>query len=247
VEAALRSVGILELARQRPAQMSGGQQQRVALARAIVADATHILFDEPLSNVDAKVREHLRAEILSLQASMGFAALYVTHDQVEALQLGMRVAVMRAGQIAQIAPPEEVYRRPVDEYVARFVGSTNETSGTVRRADERGVTIETAIGTFAATARGRSPAVGSRVSVMWRPECVRFGDDDGANRFSGRVALKRFSGPSLEVDIAVGDSRVQALTGPVAPFDIDDEIVFSVSPEDVLVFEAPAATRASDR
>ena len=122
-------VGIPELQRSYPGQMSGGQQQRVALARALAGDADLILFDEPLSNVDAKVREQLRVELLSMQRELGFAAIYVTHDQAEAMELAHTVAVMREGQVAQSGPPQEIYLEPASRYVADFVGSSNELRG----------------------------------------------------------------------------------------------------------------------
>ena len=124
-------VGIPELQRQYPGQMSGGQQQRVALARALVAGGDLVLFDEPLSNVDAKVREQLRFELLSMQRELGFAAVYVTHDQAEAMELAHRIAVMRAGSIVQVAPPQTIYTEPATRYVASFVGTSNELEGTV--------------------------------------------------------------------------------------------------------------------
>ncbi|MDO5533871.1 MAG: ABC transporter ATP-binding protein, partial [Propionibacteriaceae bacterium] len=119
------------LERQFPTQLSGGQQQRVALARAVVSANDVVLFDEPLSNVDAKVRDQLRIEILRLQRELGFTAVYVTHDQDEAMMLGHRIAVLDHGNIAQLGTPREVYETPASPYVARFIGAVDEVPGTV--------------------------------------------------------------------------------------------------------------------
>src|SRR5690606_31260270 len=146
VGAVLELVGIPELARQFPGEMSGGQQQRVALARALVAGDGLILFDEPLSNVDAKVRERLRVELLAMQRRLGFAAVYVTHDQTEAMELATRIAVMRAGRVEQLGPPREIYERPASRYVAGFVGIANEVPGEVAGIDGETVTVRTPYG-----------------------------------------------------------------------------------------------------
>ncbi|OLT16150.1 hypothetical protein BJF78_14730 [Pseudonocardia sp. CNS-139] len=134
VRRVLDVVGIGPLAGQYPGQLSGGQQQRVALARALVAGDGVVLFDEPLSNVDAKVREQLRTEIARLHRELGFTAVYVTHDQEEALTLATRLLVLRDGRIAQSASPREVYTRPADLGVARFMGAGNEIPGMLRAA-----------------------------------------------------------------------------------------------------------------
>ncbi|WP_020578851.1 ABC transporter ATP-binding protein [Actinopolymorpha alba] len=132
----LERVGLAGLENQYPGQLSGGQQQRVALARALVSEAELILFDEPLSNVDAKVREELRAQIIEVQREIGFTALYVTHDQAEAMELADRIAVLDRGRIEQLAPPREVYRRPRSRYVAEFVGLANLLPATLATAAE---------------------------------------------------------------------------------------------------------------
>ena len=129
VSAIMDKVGLAGYAERLPSQLSGGQQQRVALARALVADVGLILFDEPLSNVDAKVREQVRRELVDLQKEFGFAGLYVTHDQVEAGAIADTLVVMDSGEIVQAGPPQELYQRPATRYVANFMGSTNEVNG----------------------------------------------------------------------------------------------------------------------
>ncbi len=131
VEQVADMVGITAVLKQHPSQLSGGQQQRVAVARAIVSARSLLLLDEPLSNVDAKVRDQLRIELLRMQRELGFTAVYVTHDQEEAMALGTRIAVLQEGRIAQLAPPREIYENPASPYVARFVGTVDEFDGTI--------------------------------------------------------------------------------------------------------------------
>jgi iron(III) transport system ATP-binding protein len=168
VEAVLDLVGVGAQRDKHPHQMSGGQQQRVALARALVAGSDLILFDEPLSNIDAKVREQLRFDILEMQRRLGFTAVWVTHDQNEAMQLAHRIAVLDSGKIAQLAPPWTVYNEPASRTVARFIGRTNEVEGRVVD-DHDGLRIATVHGEVRAHQRASYPA-GADVIVSWRPE-----------------------------------------------------------------------------
>jgi len=173
---ALALVGLTSLGERMPQQLSGGQQQRVALARALILEPKLLLFDEPLSNLDAKLREQMRLEIRNLQQRVGITSVYVTHDQAEAMTLADRIAVMNLGRIAQLGSPREIYDEPADRFVAGFVGHANFVSGTVRgRTDDR-VTVEVlgAIRPISAAA-GRYEA-GDPVDVMVRPEEVRVGE-----------------------------------------------------------------------
>jgi iron(III) transport system ATP-binding protein len=203
-EAVLRIVGLEAYGSAYPGQLSGGQQQRVALARAMVTNEGLILFDEPLSNLDAKVRERLRLELLKLHREIGFSALYVTHDQTEAAALGTRVAVMDAGRIVQIGTPTEVYYTPSSRYVAQFVGSANELEGTVARRDAEHVLVDTAIGPMLALAGQPSDvSVGQRVVVLFRPEHFHFESNDTeanakTNTFDCEVERSIFLGGHLE-------------------------------------------------
>ena len=142
VEEAARVLGLTDQLRRRPAQLSGGQRQRVAMGRAIVREPAAFLMDEPLSNLDAKLRVHMRAEVSRIQRRLGVATLYVTHDQVEAMTMGDRVAVMRSGKLQQYAPPKELYDRPANLFVAAFIGSPamNLYQATVD-ADGRSITL----------------------------------------------------------------------------------------------------------
>ncbi|RNL87615.1 ABC transporter ATP-binding protein [Halostreptopolyspora alba] len=217
VRETLALVGIGELEQQYVAQMSGGQQQRVALARALVSNDSLVLFDEPLSNVDAKVREQLRIELLALQRDLGFAAIFVTHDQDEAMQLGTRIAVLQEGRLAQLASPLEVYTRPANRYVAQFVGTMNESLGTVTAIKGETAEVDTGIGTLTGRLNGDSIAVGDRVAAMWRPESGTMTNTDpvAANRLRGTLKASMFVGAYTEqvVDVAGQDLRVQ-VPGP---------------------------------
>ena len=204
VRTVLKLVGIPELERQYPNQMSGGQQQRVALARALVAGNDLVLFDEPLSNVDAKVREQLRYELAEMQRQLGFAALYVTHDQIEAMELADQIAVMDAGRVVQLGPPREIYDRPKALHVANFIGSTNEIRGEIATAGSGcDVTVRTPLGDVLGVAASDDFRVGESVVGVWRPECGTLETDgsralpDG-NCWHGTVEASVFVGSHTE-------------------------------------------------
>jgi iron(III) transport system ATP-binding protein len=172
----LELVGLAGLGSQYPGSISGGQQQRVALARTLVSDPSVVLFDEPLSNVDAKVRVQLRRELLRIHAELGFAAIYVTHDQDEAMGIGNRIAVMREGHIAQLAPPVSVYEYPSSRYAAEFVGAANMIEATLVSSSASAVTFSSGLGEIVAQSetvwvdQENVPAVGTTVVLMVRPE-----------------------------------------------------------------------------
>src|SRR5437773_3511024 len=142
----LRKVNLVGFESRYPGQLSGGQQQRVALARALVLNPDILLLDEPLSNLDAKIRVQVRAEIRKLQKDLGITTIYVTHDQEEALSLSDRVAVMQEGRVVQVAPPKELYERPTSRFVADFVGTNNFIAGVCREVAADRICAETALG-----------------------------------------------------------------------------------------------------
>jgi len=182
-----------------PGQLSGGQQQRVALARALVLNPDILLLDEPLSNLDAKIRVHVRGEIRKLQKELGITTIYVTHDQEEALSLSDRVAVMRDGKILQVAAPRTLYERPVNRFVADFVGTNNFISGVCReRFPERAV-VETPLGRLSGRP-AEAVEIGARCVLAVRPENLALGGD-GENVFEGRVSLAAYLGNTLRYDI----------------------------------------------
>jgi iron(III) transport system ATP-binding protein len=206
---ALDLVGVSELRGQYPNQMSGGQQQRIALARALVGGGDLVLFDEPLSNVDAKVRETLRRELLEMQRELGFAAIYVTHDQHEAMELAHRVAVMGAGKVQQFGTPSDVYLRPTSRYVANFVGTSNEIPGTVTSTDDDGITIDTVIGPITGTA-AVDLEPGSRAVASFRPENATLAA--GGPGWAGEIERILFLGAHTERVVRVGDLTLRTVT-----------------------------------
>jgi putative spermidine/putrescine transport system ATP-binding protein len=179
-----------------PHQLSGGQQQRVALARALAVEPRVLLLDEPLSALDAKVRETLRDEIQRLQRRLGVTTVFVTHDQEEALSMADRVAVMRAGRLEQVAPPRELYERPATGFVAEFVGTTNRVPG-IALDDAR-----VRIGEQVLAVDGPVPSPGTAVTALVRPEAVVVRPDSSGD---GVVVAVTFRGAMLRVRVLQGD------------------------------------------
>ena len=207
VTAALRAVGLDEMGARLPGQLSGGQQQRVAVARALVMQPDLLLFDEPLSNLDAKLRVQVRGELRRLQKRFGTTAVYVTHDQDEAMSLSDRIAVMRAGRVEQIGTPEEIYARPASMFVADFVGQVNALPGRVVERDTGYATIETLNHRIRVSA-DRCPA--TDVLVLVRPEAVRLASPDSPGA-SGVVEEIEYRGDRIEYRVRVGDSIIVAI------------------------------------
>ncbi|ATZ94534.1 ABC transporter ATP-binding protein [Dickeya fangzhongdai] len=185
-----------------PTQLSGGQQQRVALARSMAVRPDVMLFDEPLSNLDARLREQLRLQIRALQRKHGFTAVYVTHDQAEALAMSDKVVVMHGGSVIQSGTPQEIYHRPVNRFVADFIGTANIMVGTVtaRDGDAGQYRVATALGEF--TVASDEPPAQQRVYLCWRPEnaCLLSLPALGQNIFSLRVKRQTFLGNLTDVE-----------------------------------------------
>ncbi|MFM9972178.1 MAG: ABC transporter ATP-binding protein [Burkholderiales bacterium] len=213
VKETLDLVGIGNLTAQFPAQISGGQQQRVALARALVGNTSVVLFDEPLSSVDAKVREQLRIELKRMQQKIRFSGLYVTHDQTEAMELGHRVAVMQSGKIAALGDPRDVYENPCSEYVANFVGAANIWLGKVVRSSPDGALIQTSFGDFIASNDRHAPLqAGATVKLVVRPEKFRLGREfvgEAKNLLRVRVETCLFAGPYTEYLVSRGEATAR--------------------------------------
>jgi ABC-type Fe3+/spermidine/putrescine transport system ATPase subunit len=204
--AVLEKVKLTGLGERYPGQMSGGQQQRVALARALVLNPQILLLDEPLSNLDAKIRVQLRAEIRKLQKELRITALYVTHDQEEALTMSDRVAVLDHGKVLQIGPPRELYERPASRFVADFIGVNNLLDAVVRGADAAGrLRVATALGELTAPPDDRFREGDACVACV-RPENASVGAPDGTaeNRLEGRVSFGAYLGTSLRYDVDLG-------------------------------------------
>jgi iron(III) transport system ATP-binding protein len=199
VRSALRRVQLDGLEDRPATDLSGGQQQRVAMARAMVTEPKILLMDEPLSNLDARLREQMRVELRKITKSIGVTTLYVTHDQAEALSLGDRVCVMNQGEILQIASPSEVYARPANLFVAQFVGEMNFVKGNVTGPD----LVESALGAIAVVIPNGAH-VGAPVTLAIRPEHVSLHPvSNQTTKARGKITTKNYLGDAalLEVDI----------------------------------------------
>ena len=202
----LASVNLTGLGERRPSALSGGQQQRVALARAMAIEPRVLLFDEPLSNLDAKLRVSLRSEIRRIQQQLGTTALYVTHDQAEAMSLSDRIVVMNDGRIEQFDTPDAIYRRPRTRFVADFIGRANFVPGEVVTDADGGRADVRILGRVARIAAAADVRRNSPATVVLRPESIRL---DGGD-LSAIVRTATFLGPTVEYDIEV-DGQVLAV------------------------------------
>ena len=218
VAAALDTVQLSDYQGRRATNLSGGQQQRLALARALVGRPRLMLLDEPLSNLDAKLRDAMRSELKRLQRELRFTSMYVTHDQVEALALSTRIAVMKHGRIQQIDRPRTIYENPANQFVADFIGRSNFFSGTVTAASAETYKIDTPIGHLSANGLpGR--AIGEKATLGIRPEHVKiFSTLDGEPRpnvVTGEVQTRQFLGEYVDYVFVTADgSRIQARAEP---------------------------------
>lgn len=231
----LEIVGLSGLENEHPGTLSGGQQQRVALARTLASDPPIVLFDEPLSNVDAQVRELLRLEIAAMQDRLGFTAVYVTHDQAEALALADILVLMGDGKIAQAGPPAELYTRPASRYVAEFIGRANLVRGTVLRSTVDTLVVEVDGRELTASptnvAEGVAVEPGMEVSVVTRPEDLVVASDPADGNVELTVTGVVYLGSHTDIVGVVGDEtrpfRVSVDKGVVPP-EIGDRISIDV-------------------
>ncbi len=196
----LELVGLPELAGRYPSQLSGGQQQRIAIARSTVLEPRLLLFDEPLSNLDFKLRVQMRAELRDLQRRLGKTSVYVTHDQSEALALSDRVAVLSHGRIEQIGTPVEIYETPETAFVADFIGSSNLIEATVTARTDAGAELRAASG-LVLRATAVSAPVGAGLIVLVRPERIRLAADGAPNRFTAEIAEITYLGDDMQLRV----------------------------------------------
>ena len=233
VDKVLGLVGLRGHADRYPAQLSGGQQQRVAIARAVVLEPPLLLMDEPLSNLDAKLRLEMRTEIRRLHQDLRLTTVYVTHDQEEALSLADRLALLRDGRLEQAGTPEEIYGQPASAYAASFMGYRNLFELAVERCGGDGVSV--AGGDLRLRGVDRRHGQGAAATVAIRPEDFSVGA--GPNELRARVAVVEYRGHALAVEARTEAGRaVHLLTGErLVP---GDEVTVSVAPERVLVFDS---------
>jgi iron(III) transport system ATP-binding protein len=241
VAEAMRRVQMTELAERRPTQLSGGQQQRVALARALVVNPDVLLLDEPLSNLDAKLRLEMRTAIRRICKAANITTIYVTHDQAEALSMADRIAVMKDGKLMQVGPPDELYNRPSNRFVADFLGTTNFIPATVQQRQSEQLALESPAGHVISTVFPDDVPDAGNVTCSVRPEAMRLLDlsDNADNVFSGRhvetvylgdIALHTFElhdGLRVEVNEVKPRPRQWGDGESRIGFDADDVVVLT--------------------
>jgi iron(III) transport system ATP-binding protein len=233
VAEALEIVQMGAYAERTPNQLSGGQQQRIALARALVIKPDLLLLDEPLSNLDAKLRLEMRDEIRRIHAQTKITTIYVTHDQKEALSLAQRMCVLRDGRVEQIGAPREVYRAPANQFVADFIGETNWLTGTIAAVEQQRIRVKTPVGLFEVNG---SYKVGENVLIGFRPEAVQF-DAAELNSFSARIARVNYLGEIEQYALETADGgMIKAFEqNPLAHRRVGTELTVHVRIQDVLV------------
>jgi multiple sugar transport system ATP-binding protein len=243
VQQAAEILGMQDYLKRKPRQLSGGQRQRVALGRAIVRHPQVFLFDEPLSNLDAKLRVQMRVELKKLHNRLSTTAIYVTHDQVEAMTLGDRVVVMKDGMVQQVGEPLELYNAPINRFVAGFIGSPGMNFATVRmsgakdglRADNAGLRIDvpTEIGLRL------QPYAGRDVTMGIRPEDVRVanGSDPAGLCFDAVVEVVEKLGSEILLDVQVGDQTMVAAVEPTVRAKRGDKLRFALRPDRLHFFD----------
>jgi iron(III) transport system ATP-binding protein len=244
VAAVLELVGLAELGSRRPSQLSGGQQQRVALARTIAIEPKVLLLDEPLSNLDAKLRVHMRMELLALQRKLGVTTIFVTHDQEEALSISDRVAVLEAGVIQQVGTPVELFDHPANRFIANFVGTANIFAGTLGPGVDGMVFESAALG--ALLLRGAPAALTGAVEIAFRPHVVTLAEagaalDGGLIWLEGTVAAREFLGEFIRYVVTVGTTEIiadQAHYTDARKFAPGEAVNLGIQPEQIRVLPA---------
>ena len=232
---ALELVGLGDLADRYPFQLSGGQQQRVALARAVVTHPRLLLLDEPLSNLDAKIRENSRVWVRNLQQQVGITTIYVTHDQSEAFAMSDMIAVMENGKLLQFAPPEELYANPATQFVAGFIGATSFLKGTIVSVDGSKVKVRVANGDkLSLTDRsGKSWSENQNVVVGIRSERVEMATGQMDNLLNAGLVVSTYLGSKWQHEVDTGSGRLKVETMDAAA---SDRLALYLPPDSILLF-----------
>jgi iron(III) transport system ATP-binding protein len=238
VDEMLELVRMTAYGARKPTQLSGGQQQRIALARALAVKPRCLLLDEPLSNLDAKLRHEMRSEIRRICKSVGLTTLYVTHDQKEALAIGERVAVMLDGKLVQVGTPEALYRRPGTPFVAEFISHANLFQGRVSERSGSGVRVDTPIGSLFAELGEGTVNEGAPVTLGIRPDQIRVieGEPDGAkNAVTAKLRESSFLGEISEHVLEINAHSLRVVCTPPR-FGHDERWTIQLDPRDLSVF-----------
>ena len=235
VKAALETVQLGEYHNRKPTSLSGGQQQRVALARALAVNPKILLLDEPLSNLDARLRDSMRVEIRRICKERGLTAIYVTHDRKEALSMADRIAVIDKGAIQQIGTPEELYRRPANRFVASFLGECNFMSGTVLSGEKNKTMVETALGKLTSTLQ--VPEGSSKITVLIRPENILLGSSDAPNSFDAIIENGMFLGETAVWNINSGGCHLTVTELGAKLRTPGEKCSFSVASENIVLLK----------
>jgi iron(III) transport system ATP-binding protein len=227
-------VGLKGLEDRAPSELSGGQQQRVAVARALVLEPKVLLFDEPLSNLDAKLRRRVRDEIRELQLSLSLTVAYVTHDQEEALAVSDRIIVMSNARIAQIGTPRELYEAPADLFVADFIGDANILDGEV--LDQEGSTARVRLGGIEIDAATSHPVAGA-VKLVIRPDAIRLsGAPPGTPSLRGRIAKAAYVGKHMEYTVEAGEAKLFVIDrATAAPMEQGADVWLTIAPQSAIL------------
>jgi len=241
VQEVLKLVQMTPYANRKPNQLSGGQQQRVALARALAVNPDCLLLDEPLSNLDAKLRQEMRSEIRRICKRTHVTTIYVTHDQKEALSVADRIAVLKDGKLMQVGTPAELYHQPRNSFVADFIGQTNLLTGTILHANGAMAEVETPVGRVIASWAGvQAPRDGQAVKLSVRPEQMRIVDpasaSEGRNRVAGQNVETTFLGETSEHLVAVNGQSLRVIRTPPL-LDVPENLTIEFDAKDVVVLE----------
>ncbi len=236
VEKVLQTTKLSSFADYFPPKLSGGQQQRVALARAIVTEPRLLLLDEPLSNLDARLREEMREEIKRIQRETKISMIYVTHDQKEAMAMGQKIAVMNQGKFTQTGTPVQLYSSPSDRFTAGFMGDINIFEGVIENIGGDYMSVITDEGLFRVDKKAGFET-GGRVEIGFRPENIFYGHD--VNIITGTASDFEYQGETVKLDIRTPKNRIFRLrmfSGEFKKLKSEGKISFSVSPEDFIIF-----------
>lgn len=225
-----------------PRQMSGGQQQRIAMARALVFEPSIMLLDEPLSNLDAQLREEMRFEFTELQKKLGITAIYVTHDQAEALVISDKILILDRGKIVQFGTPKEIYSNPKNKFIAGFIAVTSFIDGRIDSfTEEKKKVIVKTVDGLVIYGFNNSFDIGQKVSIAMRMNVIKFiqgenkNDKNTVNIFKGKVIQSSYLGNIIDYKIKVGNWEVRTNSDAKYNFNVGEEVTFYLSPEDIVV------------